>query len=92
MKHIIALALAAAFATPALADQFVNGYTRKDGTYVQPHYRSNPDGTTLNNYSAPGNINPYTGNSGSFNQGQQPANPRPFASPYQEGTQNQRGF
>ena len=39
----------------------VNGYFRKDGTYVQPHYRSNPDGNPYNNYSFPGNTNPYTG-------------------------------
>ena len=44
-----------------LADQYINGYTRKDGTYVAPHYRSDPDGNPYNNYSYPGNVNPYTG-------------------------------
>lgn len=39
----------------------VRGYYRKDGTYVQPHYRSNPDGNPYNNWSFPGNVNPYTG-------------------------------
>lgn len=39
----------------------VRGYYRKDGTYVQPHYRSSPDGNPYNNYSYPGNYNPYTG-------------------------------
>ena len=39
----------------------VKGYFRKDGTYVQPHYRSNPDGNPYNNWSFPGNINPFTG-------------------------------
>ncbi len=39
----------------------VNGYTRKDGTYVKSHYRSNPDGNPYNNWSYPGNYNPYTG-------------------------------
>ena len=39
----------------------VKGYYRKDGTYVQPHYRSNPDGNPYNNWSFPGNINPFTG-------------------------------
>src|SRR3989344_5157444 len=39
----------------------VKGYYRKDGTYVQPHYRSNPDGNPYNNWSYPGNTNPYTG-------------------------------
>lgn len=39
----------------------VKGYYRKDGTYVQPHMRSSPDNTPYNNYSYPGNTNPYTG-------------------------------
>jgi hypothetical protein len=39
----------------------VRGYFRRDGTYVQPHYRSNPDRNPFNNWSFPGNINPYTG-------------------------------
>src|SRR5579871_3472722 len=39
----------------------VQGYTRRDGTYVQPYMRSAPDGNPYNNYSFPGNINPYTG-------------------------------
>jgi len=46
------------------ADVFVNGYYRSNGTYVQPYYRSSPDGTTLNNWSTQGNINPYTGSLG----------------------------
>ena len=40
---------------------YVTGYTRKDGTYVPPHYRSAPDGNPYNNWSYPGNVNPYTG-------------------------------
>lgn len=39
----------------------VKGYYRKDGTYVQPYYRSSPDGNPYNNWSYPGNVNPYTG-------------------------------
>lgn len=39
----------------------VRGYFRKDGTYVQPHVRSAPDGNPYNNYSFPGNYNPNTG-------------------------------
>ena len=54
----LALFLAAA---PALADEFVNGYFRQNGTYVQPHMRSSPDGNPFNNYSTRGNVNPYTG-------------------------------
>lgn len=45
----------------AVADDYIQGYRRKDGTYVQPHYRSERDGNPYNNYSYPGNTNPYTG-------------------------------
>lgn len=64
MKALIAAALIAA-AMPAAADQYVRGYTRSDGTYVQPHYRSNADGQQWNNYGTQGNTNPYTGQRGS---------------------------
>ncbi len=46
------------------ADVYVNGYTRKDGTYVQPYYRSSPDGNPSNNWSTYSNVNPYTGRMG----------------------------
>jgi hypothetical protein len=45
-------------------DVYVRGYTRKDGTYVQPHYRSAPDGNFYNNWSTKGNVNPHTGQPG----------------------------
>jgi hypothetical protein len=45
----------------------VRGYFRSNGTYVQPHYRSNTDGYRWNNWSVKGNINPYTGKSGKLN-------------------------
>ena len=32
------------------ADVYVHGYYRNDGTYVAPHYRSDPDGLKWNNY------------------------------------------
>lgn len=38
-------------ATPTvMADVYVGGYYRSDGTYVRPHIRSNPDGIKWNNY------------------------------------------
>lgn len=43
------------------AQVHVRGYYKSNGTYVQPHYRSNPDGKLHNNWSCPGNANPYTG-------------------------------
>ena len=39
----------------------VQGFYRKDRTYVKPHYRTVPDGNPYNNYSYPGNYNPNTG-------------------------------
>ena len=45
-------------------DVHVRGYTRKDGTFVAPHYRSAPDSSVNNNWSTSPNINPYTGQQG----------------------------
>ena len=42
----------------------VRGYTKSNGTYVAPHYRSAPDGNFGNNWSTLGNVNPYTGEPG----------------------------
>ncbi|MGE0268601.1 MAG: hypothetical protein AB7S78_09135 [Candidatus Omnitrophota bacterium] len=52
------------FTSAAYAQVKVKGYYRKDGTYVQPHYRSSPNKTVRDNYSYKGNINPYTGKVG----------------------------
>jgi hypothetical protein len=66
-KVIIALAITL-LALPAFArGTYVHGYTRKNGTYVQPYHRSSPDGTVTNNYSFHGNTNPYTGSVGTNN-------------------------
>ena len=58
---IVSLAVLLSIAGVAFADTYVNGYYRRDGTYVQPHWRSAPDGNPYNNFSFPGNTNPYTG-------------------------------
>ena len=42
----------------------VSGYTRSNGTYVQPHVRTMPNSTNWDNYSTIGNSNPYTGTPG----------------------------
>ena len=42
----------------------VHGYTKRNGTYVAPHYRSAPDHSKANNWSSRGNVNPYTGKAG----------------------------
>lgn len=53
--------------SPAEAASRVRGYTRSNGTYVQPHYRSNPDSSRFNNYSTRSNYNPYSGKYGTRN-------------------------
>lgn len=63
MKTILASLAFALCATAAHAD-YVNGYIRKDGTYVQGHQRSNSNGWAGDNYSTRGNTNPYTGKRG----------------------------
>ena len=45
----------------------VNGYTKKNGTYVMPSYRTSPNKTKLDNYSTKGNYNPYSGKKGTVN-------------------------
>jgi hypothetical protein len=56
-------------------DQTVNGYTRRDGTYVQPYHRTMPDHNPFNNYSTRGNVNPWTGQMGTVNPYNQPMAP-----------------
>jgi hypothetical protein len=48
-------------------DTYVRGYTRSDGTYVAPYYRTSPDHTIDNNYSTKGNYNYHTGEQGTVN-------------------------
>lgn len=82
MKMIVATTLFFTCIIPALAnaaDQYVNGYYRKDGTYVQSYHRSAPDDNFYNNYSSQGNTNPYKGKEGTVTYEQ-----------YQEKRQNQQ--
>jgi hypothetical protein len=61
---LIATLLIAAFATTAWAQTYVRPHMNKDGTYVEGHYRTAPNNTDRDNYSAKGNVNPYTGQEG----------------------------
>lgn len=54
MKKIFFLTLLFSIMFIAIDDVnagYVNGYYRNDGAYVQPHYRSNPNGLNYDNYS-----------------------------------------
>jgi hypothetical protein len=68
----LAILLAASFAATAFAQTYVKPHIRKDGTYVEGHYRSAPDNSKINNYSSQGNYNPYTGDKGTVNPYQAP--------------------
>lgn len=51
---------------PAMAQGYnsVSPYVTRDGTYVQPHFRTNPNSSTYDNWSTRGNTNPFTGQPG----------------------------
>jgi hypothetical protein len=66
MKKLIITTVFSVFALMVFAQVKVKAYYRKDGTYVQEHYRSNPDGDIKNNWSYSGNVNPYTGKIGTL--------------------------
>jgi hypothetical protein len=75
MKQIMVLALLMAGSASMAADVTHQGYTRRDGTYVQPHHQSAPNSTNLDNYSTRGNVNPYTGQAGHVAPNYTPAAP-----------------
>lgn len=45
--------------------RYQQGYTRKDGTYVNGHMKTRSNNTNHDNFSTIGNSNPYTGSIGS---------------------------
>jgi hypothetical protein len=65
MKKLIAIAVVLASLFTLVGTSFagvhVRGHFRRNGKYVQPHWRSKPDILPYNNWSYPGNVNPYTG-------------------------------
>lgn len=61
---IAAMIVVLSFNHAEARDTKVRGYIRKDGSYVQPHGRSNPNRSAFDNYSTKGNSSPYTGNRG----------------------------
>jgi hypothetical protein len=82
MKLALAVVLAT-ISVSAFADEYTRGYTRKDGTYVQPHYSTPDNQNRFDNYSARGNTNPYTGERGS--QRHEFTNPPTYNQPRSNG-------
>lgn len=66
MKKFLLMLIVTTFSAIAFCQSsvHVNGYFRKNGTYVQPHFRTAPNNTVYDNWSTSGNINPYTGTKG----------------------------
>lgn len=65
MRALLALVALCLLSGVAVAeDVYVHGYTRQDGTEVEPYHRTSPNSTPEDNYSYRGNENPYTGKIG----------------------------
>ena len=70
MKKIIVLSIVLSFifafsVLSAEAAVRVRGYYKPStGSFVMPHYRSNPDSSRFNNWSTKGNYNLFTGKKG----------------------------
>jgi len=79
---LLAMLLAVSLASSAKSNS-VRGYTKKDGTYVQPHKKTNPDQKRSNNYSSEGNYNPTTGKEGK--QRNEYSNPPQYNDSYNNG-------
>jgi hypothetical protein len=66
-KIIVAVFIIMLIPAVSFAGERVRGHwtdTNHDGikdTYVQPHERTNPNSSRMDNYSYPGNYNPNTG-------------------------------
>lgn len=61
LKRLTCFFILIALLAPAILEAgrvYVRGYYRKNGTYVQPHYRTSPDDILWNNYSFPKTRNP----------------------------------
>jgi len=59
INTILAVAAFAAVTGSLKADVFVNDYYRSNGTHVESHWRTSPNGRTDDNYSSPGVYNPH---------------------------------
>ena len=67
MKKILFFTGLAIACSMAQAQTWVDGYTRRDGTYVEGHMRSAPNQNRYDNYNAENSVyggNPYTGQRG----------------------------
>lgn len=68
MKHIILTCSIVVYTQYAFAKiSHVDGYAKKNGTYVLPHQKTSPNKTKFDNWSHKRNMNPYTSKKGTKN-------------------------
>lgn len=82
-KALLIVLLFTSTAAYAVSTHQVKGHTKKDGTYVQPYKKTNPDQIRRNNYNSEGNFNPSTGKSGK--QRNEYSNPPQYNDSYNNG-------
>lgn len=64
---LLFLILVLTFTPTIIKAGYVRGYTRSNGTYVQPYYRSNPNGLRYDNYSYTPRQPSYNSSYGQYN-------------------------
>lgn len=64
MRALVLVGLLLSSEAIAQGTTYTPGYTRRDGSYVAPHYQTAPNNTLMDNWSTRGNVNPYTGERG----------------------------
>ena len=60
MKNFILVLFVMLACSSVVCAEYVHGYYKKNGTYVNGYNRSSANDTVKDNYSYKGNYNPYT--------------------------------
>jgi hypothetical protein len=61
LKLLLTAALVVSLLAGSALAASLPGYMRKDGNYVQPYQRTNPNSNPYDDYGLPGNYNPNIG-------------------------------
>jgi hypothetical protein len=64
MKNIITLLLTLFIAQATFADVGFSGFSKRNGTLDQSHFKPDTDSNFFNDFSPNGNINPHAGKKG----------------------------
>jgi hypothetical protein len=88
MKKLLIL-LVIIFSLTVNGQVYVGGHVKSNGTYVEPYIRSSPNSTPLDNYSYPGNTNPYTGKTATGNPDTYLEKYKNYGYPYPSNTEGE---